>query len=214
MRIWAAVILCACGSLWGSIGGPLLYQSATYVPSGNSGLVVYNDQLDGVRFSVSSPTTITAIGGHLYSIFTAPGPIWGAVVHLSSMSDYPDSTSMTTSDVLATALFTPPASAGDVIVPIAPLAVSPGTYALVFGGADENGNNGALGATGMAAMPNTGATVGSPSPFSWNSQNGWADNAVSPTHAERFTVYQVPEPASATIIMLVGLLLRRRPSAR
>ena len=88
--------------------GPLYYASAPYVapPLGGGGTLIAGSQFFAARFQVTQPLTIDGIGGNIVGA-PSGGSIFGALVALSSMSDYPDSTSLTTPDVLAHVLFTP-----------------------------------------------------------------------------------------------------------
>src|SRR4051812_14688901 len=74
--------------------GPLYYASAPYVapPLGGGGTLVAGSQFFAARFQVTQPMTIDGIGGNIVGA-PSGGSIFAALVALSSMSDYPDSTS-------------------------------------------------------------------------------------------------------------------------
>src|SRR4051812_15238170 len=75
--------------------GPLYYASAPYVapPLGGGGTLIAGSQFFAARFQVTQPMTIDGIGGNIVGA-PSGGSIFAALVALSSMSDYPDSTSL------------------------------------------------------------------------------------------------------------------------
>jgi hypothetical protein len=81
-----------------------IYQSATLGTTGLTvGVVLDADQYLGVRFQVLSGVTTSVIGIHatVYS-----GSLFGAIVNLTGPTDFPDSVTLTTADVLGSALLT------------------------------------------------------------------------------------------------------------
>jgi len=174
----------------------LYYASATLGQTGqHGGFSVASNQGIGARFSIGAATTITGIGGHFVASNFGNGLLFGSIIRLDSFSDLPDSTDLSTPDVLAATTFTPPSASADVIAPIGPLAVTPGVYAVFFG-------SGRFGATGGGAIPQDGANIGSPSIFWLDSTPKWRSDYTLPA---RMTVY-TPEPASALTLMCSAVM--------
>jgi hypothetical protein len=117
-----------------------IFESATLGPSGTSGYGVGVLDYHGVRFELSETASVDAIGGHFLA--ADPGNIFGAIVRLTGPSDMPDSVDLSTPDVLAHAILSPPTPSGDVSSSLT-AQLEPGWYALVFG-------SGLFGATGSA----------------------------------------------------------------
>jgi hypothetical protein len=112
----------------------LYYSNAQPGPPGQIGLGVGDGQMVGMRFRVSSPAIINGIGGNLQVIpRIGNGQLFGALVALTDMSDFPDSVDLSTPDVLATTLFTASSAFTNLVAPIGPLTLAPGIYALVLG---------------------------------------------------------------------------------
>jgi hypothetical protein len=161
----------------------------------------YIHQFVGSRFYISQNTEITAIGGHI----GGTGNIFGAIVKLSGINDFPNSFDLSTADVIAHKVFTPNYPGDDYRTPLE-TTVTPGYYALVFG-------SGLFGATGWAYMPQEGQSdIRTPSYIIINVAS-WFTSA--PIQA-RFVVegHVVPEPASALLIGagLFFVRLRRKQS--
>jgi hypothetical protein len=152
-------------------------QSATAGPSGQLiGMTVWGQQFLGWRFSITAPSRITHIGGHL-SADSSGGVLFAAIIKLMSPTSLPAFAPrlITTSpDTLFHLLFVPPLPSGQVRVPLlAPLALQPGTYCLVFGGADTAVAYTPFGATGTGIMPMNnsnlpGSTYFFADQFRWN----------------------------------------------
>jgi uncharacterized protein (TIGR03382 family) len=135
------------------------------------------------------------------------GLIFGAIVQLSSLAGFPNSTDLSSPDVLATATFGGSEDSADLIVPIGPIELPAGFYALIF-------RSGLYGATGTGSMPRNDTDLGTPSYF-FGTPTFWLDGA--PTNA-RMTVYNnsttaIPAPAALTgglaLLTVVGLRRRR-----
>jgi len=150
--------------------GATLFESATLGPTGQGGGTSISDQFLAVRFTLASPATTSAIGLHA----TVSGTIFAAVVQLSSLSDFPDSLDLSTSDVLGSALIgSTGGSSAEASAPLV-LGLSAGTYALIFGG------NPVLGATGSGSMPSNNTDIGSPSYFFRNTSGpAWTSGGFS-----------------------------------
>ncbi len=104
------------------------------------------------RFEVTQPTQLATIGGNFQSFFASPISLFGAVVSLSSSSDYPNANNLSTADRLGTTLLTVPytgINGQDISAPL-DLALSPGWYAMVFG---TNGFNAASAPEFEVSMP-------------------------------------------------------------
>src|SRR6266545_4952069 len=72
--------------------GTLLYSNARNGKPAPPGLVLRDGQLMRMRFQLSSTSIIDGIGGNIQiSGPTGDGRIFGALVRLSDMNDYPDS---------------------------------------------------------------------------------------------------------------------------
>jgi hypothetical protein len=132
-------------------------ESATAGPSGQFlGMTVDGQQFLGWRFTLTTASRITHVGGHLCADFAGTG-LFAAIVKLSSPTSLPAfvlSLITTSPDTLAHLLFVPPVPSGQLRVPLPfPLALQPGTYGLVFGGADTAIGYTPFGATGTGIMP-------------------------------------------------------------
>jgi hypothetical protein len=187
------VILAALGLLVPACPGRaavIFETSATPGPPGQSGAAIYDGQYIGVRFQLAHTVTIDQIGLRMAGF--VPGSIFGAIVSLSSMSDFPDSIHPFDSpDVLATTLLpVPTGEATDVTANIGPVALPAGAYALVFG-AGEFGANG----TGGATTNNT--PIGPQSYFFWNRGNGIYVDGGYGDAPRLYVLGVIPEPSSA-----------------
>jgi len=149
-----AVLLAFIGS--SQVHAAIIHESATL---GTTGVgpspdpfgerILSSTHFLGSRFSTTSPTQVTAIGGHIVDtrVQGPPGPpvpvtgssdnIFGAIVMLSGPSADP---SFDPADIgvpnntLAHTTLTLPASSDDVRVPLS-ILLAPGDYALIFGSA-------------------------------------------------------------------------------
>src|SRR5262245_33094291 len=103
----AGVFVCLVAASTARAG--LIYESAISGPTlqtGGSGTVVDATGFTAVNFQISSTVTTGSIGAHLTDF--GGGQIFGAIVALTGPSDFPDSTNLSTSDVLGYTLITPP----------------------------------------------------------------------------------------------------------
>ena len=138
-----------------------ILESAALGPTGIVlGATVWGQQFVGSRFHLAEPVRVTAVGGHLCADFVAP--LFAAIVALPSPSGLPAFPPHSIpSAALASTLFTPPRPSDDVLVPLS-VALGPGHYALVFGGADSAVSFFPFGAGGTGVMPlNNTAAPGS-----------------------------------------------------
>ena len=183
----------------------VVYESAT--PAGvptTAGYMIAADNFLGVRFQLTQPTLITHIGGELTQ-FTNGGT-FAALIALTDMSDYPDSTDLTTPDVLRTATFNLSRLSSDVSVPVAPITVPAGWYGILFGA-------GLFGTTGSGGVPNDNTIVGTPRFFRYTSTGGYE---VIGLPGARFFVADapVPEPTAALAgAVAVAWFIGRRRNA-
>ena len=148
--------------LFGVSAAATIYESAIIgTTKQTTGVAVYEDNFVGVRFDIDTTWTVDTIGGH-FIVWYGGGSIFGAVVQLDNFSDFPNSTDLSSSDVLGYALFT------DTVYPSAevseplqgdPLTLTPGVYALIFGD-DLWGTTGPGG-----AAPQHNTEIDSPSYF-------------------------------------------------
>jgi len=188
--------------------GVIFQTSSAPGAATGSGVVIDNNQSLGARFQLSDTTRISHIGVRMSRITT--GSIFGSIVRLSSMNDYPDSAHpFNTPDVLATTLLPIPSVTADVTGEIGPIMLPAGTYALVFGG-------GEFGAGGVATASQNNTPILPQSYFYWNESNGaYLDGSYG--NVRFYALDQVPEPSSALagIAVAVAAMVRRaRPRRR
>jgi hypothetical protein len=134
-----------------------ILESAVLGSTGQAlGATVWGQQYLGSRFHISYPTRLTTVGGHLAN--DSDQSLFAAIIRLGSPFGLPTFPPRSIeSSALAHVLFTPPRPSGDVLIPLS-VALDPGDYALVFGGADSAVNFLPFGATGTGVMPlNNGA---------------------------------------------------------
>lgn len=179
----------------------LLYASATMGGRSNTGQAAYQYSFTGVRFTFPQPAVIDGIGGNMYGLDHGNRLIFGAIVRLSNIDDLPDSNDLSTPDVLGHALFTPPSLlSDDIFVPISPIAVPAGAYALIYG-------SGLFGATGFGAIAINGTNIGPPTMILYTNGQFLRDYATG----MRLTVYgTIPEPSVGVALLSSCAIARRR----
>ncbi|THD57912.1 PEPxxWA-CTERM sorting domain-containing protein [Phenylobacterium sp.] len=193
----------------GAANAGVIYQSATNSGADSGDYILSSNNLIGAEFSVTSSTVVTAIGAQFGNPFDPdPGTIFGAIVPVASLSDFPAGSSADLASIsLADVVFSAP-NPGDLMVALsAPVTLAAGSYAVIFG-------SGQFGATGFAALGDENNPVGSPVTIQSAFSPGWAslgDPGV------RIVVDGVPEPASWGLMIAgfggMGALLRRRKTA-
>jgi len=143
LRLLAALFVVAIGSA-SRAGGEIIFESAASGPTGQvSGAynVVDSASFLGVNFQITSTVTTGSVGGHLND-FDEGAPIFGAIVALDGPSDVPNSSDLSSGDLLGAALIAPLDPSENVAGNLR-LRLTPGWYALVLG-------SGRFGASGEA----------------------------------------------------------------
>jgi hypothetical protein len=190
-----------------------IYESATLGTSnihGNHEVVDF--EFHGAKFQVTSTVTSGAIGGHFVTDGNSHGPIFAAVVALTGPSDFPDTANLSSSDVLGSALLTVPlTNSGDISAPLS-VTLTPGWYALVYGG-------GVLGSPSNAYgyLFENDTNLGTPSYFSSHGIGGAYSSGGF--DRQRFFLTASPEPVSLVMLAagtvgIGGLCYRRRRAAQ
>ena len=101
-----------------------LYQSAVLGPAQSGGISILPSQIIGVRFQLGTSATIEQIGGAIRGESGGNRQWVGAIISLSSFSDFPDCRNLSTLDVLAHVNFIPHLdSTEEISVPITPLTL-------------------------------------------------------------------------------------------
>lgn len=158
----------------------------------------------GVRFELNQPVVVSQIGGH----FVAPGSstFFGAIVKLTNPNDFPDSTNLSTADVLGVAKLSFPSPSAEVFGNLN-LSLEPAWYALIFG-------SGLFGTNGYGGTVENGSDIGTPTYISWTGNGDWS-NTTNPIFRNYRLVVQgafVPEPSSiltAALSLLIFIGRRR-----
>jgi hypothetical protein len=207
--ILAALIILSGGFFQVTADAGIIYESATM---GNSEIytafLLFHDQFLGTRFHITEKVQVTSIGGHLQG----PGPLFGAIISLSSATDLPKGSPLNSSEILASTVFNVPIPDCDFRTPLSVL-LEPGYYGLIFG-------SDLFGATnGYGDMPFGGKiTAPEVSYFIWgtplfSSDGSWSQ--LPSSVALRFVVEGtvVPEPAMLLLFGLGGLFIRRKNQA-
>jgi len=171
----------------------IIHESAILGPTGQTSGFTLGSQYLGSRFHVDRLVEVEAVGGHMFLF--QPGQLFGAIVSLSGPTALPSGNPFDAT-TLATVLFTPPPLSDDILVPLA-VTLSPGDYALIFGGEQ-------FGASGQGAMPFNNIDIpGHASYFRWDQKDQlWRNSFQGNT---RFVVTgAIPEPGMFAL-MLFGL---------
>ncbi len=181
-----------------SLHAAFIYESATLGATGstNGGTSVNSSQFLGGRFQVTSTVTTTAIGGH----FRGSGTFFGAIVELTSLTDFPDSLTLNSSDVLGSSVFNVFDPSQEVSVNLS-VTLDSGFYAVIFG-------SGLFGASGNGNIIANGTQIGDPNFFFRNGTSSFSQGGFS--NARFFVTGEegeaaVPEPASY-FLLLVALI--------
>jgi len=114
--------------------------------------IISSDRFLAVNFEITETTTIGSIGGHIIDRSGTHSPVFGAIVALSGPEDTPDSTDLSTSDVVGATLLVPRDRSDNLLGELV-IELSPGWYALVLG-------SGLFGATGFAGAVTTNTSDG------------------------------------------------------
>jgi len=192
-----------------------IYESGTLGPTGipvsqlDNGTVpgtnVNETVFVGVRFELDRPIVTSQIGGHF--VAGVPGTFFGAIVALDGAEDVPNSSDMSSADVLGHTELTFPVPSTEVFGDLN-LSLDPGWYALVFG-------SGLFGTTGQegGAIRN-GSDLNDPSYIVTSpTANNWAAISTFPNH--RFVVEGriIPEPTALVLCIcaIAPVNLVRRP---
>jgi hypothetical protein len=181
-------------------GGPI-FASALLGDTGvSSGSSVWRGQFLAARFELTRAVETETVGGHF---FTGSGTIFAAIVALDGETDFPDSTDLSSSDVLGATLLAPPLPSNDVFAPLR-LQLSPGWYAVVFGGLLFGSTSAAAGA------PAGNPLMGTPSFFLYDSVTPWRDlNTGNDSNGYRFVVTgraaPVPDSGSSALMTMLSV---------
>ena len=162
----------------------------------------------GIRFFSDQPIVIDRVGGHFLG-FEGGDTFFAAIVQLDGEQDLPDSSDLSTPDVLATSILHWPTLSAEVFADMS-IQLAPGWHAVIFG-------SGLFGAEGNGAAMANAAEPLSSGYISWQPivpAPGWYD--VAPLeHNYRFVVEGrvVPEPRAAALaaaLLAAGGVSRRR----
>ncbi len=186
-----------------------VYESASFTGTDTGETIVQDGHLVGAAFTLTQATAITGIGGQFGGF--PSGTIFGAIVPLASISDYPaaDSEDLASIAIAHTVFAVTNSAPEDVIAPIA-ATLQAGTYAVIFG-------SGQFGADGWAGLGEQNSDIGTPTLFQTVFDDTWqpeSDGGI------RILVQgsAVPEPASWAMMLggfaLVGGALRSRRKAQ
>jgi len=199
-----------------NITAATIFESGTLGPTGVTWLDLQNQNVQGtnvnsavfvgVRFELTQPVLTSEVGGHFAG--PAPGEFFGAIVKLADATDFPDSTNLSTPDVLGTTTLAFPNPSAEVFGSLS-LTLDPGWYALVFG-------SGLFSTTGFGGAVENGVDIGTPTYVSWQFGNSGWSVPINPVFRNyRFVVQGqvVPEPSAMNLlfsVLLSGYLIRTR----
>ncbi len=150
----------------------------------------------GVRFELVEQFLTTAIGGHFASS-PGGGSYFGAIVALDGPEDLPDSSNLSTPDVIGTTTMLFPHPSADVMSSLS-IRLEPGWYALVFG-------SGLFGAQGAGASVRNNADIGSPDYIGRGTAGIWDAVPILAASGQRFVVegFVIPEPNTLSLASLL-----------
>lgn len=200
----AALIAFAALPLVAAQADGILYQSATLGPTGiaeftpeTPGTNVNQSVFVGARFELTEPVVTSQIGGHFLG--NGQGTFFGALVALTGPTDFPDSSDLTTPDVLGSTILIFPTPSAEVLGDLQ-LALEPGWYSVVFG-------SGLFGADGGGAAVRNNTDIASPQIVGWSvTSNNWFDVPNGLT-SQRFVLQGslVPEPQSIMLLFVLAM---------
>lgn len=150
------------------------------------GVIINSSTFYGSRFSLTSPTQITAIGGHLIGT----GQMLATIIALDNATALPSfSTNDLAANAIASTVFDLPNPSQDVRVPLLTL-LNAGWYALIFGG-DQSAT------AGSGNLPTNGTDTAIASYFG-NNGTAWIAGTINNPRfiVEGYTVSAVPLPAA------------------
>ena len=175
----------------------ILFESGTLGPTGLAQFDVAATNVNasvftGVRFELTQQVQTSQVGGHFLS--AAGGNFFGAIVQLDDGDDFPDSSDLSTADVLGIAELIFPVASNEVFGDLE-LSLNTGWYALVFG-------SGLFDTTGSGAATRNNLDINDPSYI--GIQPGFGMATLSSFFGNhRFVVSGavVPEPMSVFLVL-------------
>jgi hypothetical protein len=147
--IWSLTLLLSCGSAVAS-ADPFLFESGSpewvgpgMIGADYLGYTIGRDQLIGFRFQVSAPVLTSAVGANVFTNPFSDDTAFMSLVRLTGPNDMPDSTDLSTSDVLKSVVISPLQPYPTVVQHALEQRLDPGWYAVVvgaglFGASDPN----------------------------------------------------------------------------
>lgn len=211
MRLVASLamsVLTTCVST-SALSEQVLFQSASLGPAGitplearqgvGSGLSMGSDIFLGARFELTTTAITTAIGGHVLAEVDLDGTFFGAIVKLDGPDDLPDSTDLSTPDVLGTTSLVFPDPSDDAFGELS-LELDPGWYGVIFGA-------GLFGTDGLGGMPRNNPVANATSFFAMRVGLPWATPPIGLYDGSRFVVRGLPVPEPLAMAMTGTLVI-------
>jgi len=197
-QVRSETILFESGTL-GETGVPSEDVFNQVVPGANLNQFSFN----GMRFELDQPTRVSRVGGHFVGAVSGGNSLFGAIIRVEDEDDFPDSTDLSTSDIVGSTVFSLPDSSALTYGEIN-LVLEPGWYALVFGSGlfDASGRGAALLNNEIGESSNL---LGFLSGFGWGSRQSGMYFVVEGS--------AVPEPSSitaASVLLVLGISRIRR----